>query len=607
MNVPAPKIGEGPPRIRQLDEALANRIAAGEVVERPASAVKELAENALDAGARRIEVGIAEGGRSLIRVADDGLGIAAEDLALAVSRHATSKIEGEDLLHILSFGFRGEALPSIGAVARLGLTSRARGAPEAASITVTAGRVGPIRPAALARGTLVEVRDLFFATPARLKFLRSERAELQSITEVLRRLALAAPFTGFSLRDLTEGGEGRLLFGAEPVALALSDARLVRIRAILGGDFADSAVPIAAERDGLSLSGFAALPTYSRGSSVQQFLYVNGRPVQDKLIVGALRAAYADMLPRDRYPAAVLFLECDPERVDVNVHPAKLEVRFREPGIARGLVHAALTHALAAAGHRTASSLSRAALGAFRPDPAPSPGARDLAYRFQAPPAPTPGFAELGGWSARAEEPAEPAPDPAALPPLGLARAQIHENYIIAQNATGLVIVDQHAAHERLVYERLKAEHAAHGIAAQALLVPEIVELPTDARARLLEAAEALGRLGLTVEPFGGNALCVRTTPAPLGQCDAAALLRDIADELAEHGVSGLLQERLDALLSRIACHGSVRSGRRLSLAEMNALLRDMEATPRSGQCNHGRPTWIALSLADIERLFGRR
>ncbi|RMF35448.1 MAG: DNA mismatch repair endonuclease MutL [Alphaproteobacteria bacterium] len=596
--------------IRRLEEATANRIAAGEVVERPASAVKELVENALDAGARHVDVAIAAGGRSLIRVADDGCGIPAGELALAVERHATSKIKGGDLVDLHHFGFRGEALPSIGAVARLSITSRAQGADAAAAIEVTAGKLAPVRPAALARGTVVEVRDLFFATPARLKFLRSEMAEQRAITETLRRLALAAPATGFQLRDISDGGAGRSLMRLEPGGFDADGALRARIRAILGPQFVENAIPVAAEREGVRLSGFAALPTYSRGASVQQFLFVNGRPVEDRLLGGALRAAYADLLPRGRYPAAVLFIACEGARVDVNVHPAKAEVRFREPGLVRGLVVSALTHALAGAGHRSATTISRAALGAFRPPEAPSAAARQAAERFQAPPLPSaPGFAEALGaqsWSAPAEPAPEAAPE-AEIPPLGLARAQLHETYILAQTADGVVLVDQHAAHERLVYERMKAARAEGGVPAQSLLTPEVVELPAEACSRVLEAAGELAALGLDVEPFGGRAVCVRATPAPLGPCDAAALVRDIADALQAEAGEDPLRTRLDAVISRMSCHGSVRAGRRMNAAEMNALLREMEATPFSGQCNHGRPTWVALSLADIERLFGRR
>ncbi|TCO69616.1 DNA mismatch repair endonuclease MutL [Rhodovulum euryhalinum] len=610
MNSPNPKISADLPRIRQLDEAAINRIAAGEVVERPASAVKELVENALDAGARRIDVAIAHGGKTLIRVADDGHGIAAEDLPLALARHATSKIDGTDLLNIASFGFRGEALPSLGAVGRLAITSRAPGA-EAAQIEVSGGRMGPVTPAALTRGTVVDLRDLFFATPARLKFLRTDRAESQAIGDVVRRLAMAEPFVAFTLRDVSEGGEGRVTFRADAETGDLFDALRGRLARVLGADFAENALRIDAEREGVALVGYAALPTYSRGAAVAQYLFVNGRPVRDKLLIGALRAAYADFLSRDRHPAAALFVECDPTFVDVNVHPAKAEVRFREPGVVRGLIVSALRHALAEAGHRASTTVAGETLGAMRPEPTaprlyqmdrPGPRVLAVAHRAQAPAPLAPGFADP---SARFEA-AESAPGAESLP-LGAARAQIHENYILAQTETGMVIVDQHAAHERLVYEKLKRQMADTGVAAQALLIPEIVDLSEDDLARLMEHAGTLARLGLTVEPFGPGAVAVRETPALLGEVNAGALIRDILDDLADLGDSQTLQARIEAILSRVACHGSIRSGRRMRVDEMNALLREMEATPHSGQCNHGRPTYVELRLSDIERLFGRR
>jgi DNA mismatch repair protein MutL len=609
MTLHTPKITgtSGRPLIRQLDEAAINRIAAGEVVERPASAVKELVENALDAGAGRIQVDIADGGKTLIRVTDDGCGMTAEDLPLALSRHATSKIDGSDLLDIRSFGFRGEALPSLGAVGRLTITSRAEG--DAAQIACEGSRISPVRPAALTRGTVVELKDLFFATPARLKFLRSDRAEMQAVTEVIRRLAMAEPQVGFTLRDVT-GRDSRVLFRADPANGDLFDALQSRLASVIGRDFTDNALRIDAEREGLRLQGYAALPTYSRGSSAQQYLFVNGRPVLDRMLYGALRAAYFDVLSRDRHPAAVLNLIADPQRVDVNVHPAKAEVRFREPDAARSLIITALKSALTGAGHRASSTVGAATLNAFRPEPRvyqmdrPSQPAIARAFAFQ-----SPGFAEapMASIFAPSEEKAQLQDEPPQAHPLGAARAQLHENYIVAQTATGIVIVDQHAAHERLVYERLKRQLAETGIRAQALLIPEIVDLsPTDA-ARLLDAAPALGEVGLTIEPFGGNAIAIRETPAILGEVNGENLLRDILDELADAGTSDLVQTKIDAILSRMACHGSVRSGRQMRPEEMNALLREMEATPLSGQCNHGRPTYVELSLVDIERLFARR
>jgi len=612
-----PNISDTRPVIRQLDDSAINRIAAGEVVERPASAVKELVENAIDAGATRVSIDIADGGKTLIRVTDDGCGIAAEDLPLALSRHATSKIDGSDLLNIHTFGFRGEALPSLGAVGRLTITSRVPGS-DAAQIHVSGGRMEAVKPAALRAGTVVELRDLFFATPARLKFMRTDRAEAQAITDTVKRLAMAEPSVTFTLRDVSGGGEGRVTFRADRENGDLFDALHARLARVIGREFAENALRIDATRDGIRLYGYAALPTYSRGAAVAQYLFVNGRPVRDKMLTGALRAAYFDFLSRDRHPAAALFIDCDPTLVDVNVHPAKSEVRFRDPGVARGLIVSALRHALAEAGHRASSTVANATLGAMRPEPAqpaparvyqmdrPSPAARQAAYQAQ-----SPGFAELArDYSGSIVEPTPVvAPEPAAEPqdlPLGAARGQVHENYIIAQTADGMVIVDQHAAHERLVYEKLKSQMAENGVAAQALLIPEIVELSEGDCARLMAVADDLSRLGLTLEPFGGGAIAVRETPAILGEVDAGAMILDILDELADQGESQMVQEKIEAILSRVACHGSIRSGRRMRAEEMNALLREMEATPHSGQCNHGRPTYVELKLSDIERLFGR-
>ncbi|MEX0286654.1 MAG: DNA mismatch repair endonuclease MutL [Paracoccaceae bacterium] len=604
------------PVIRQLDEAAINRIAAGEVVERPASAVKELVENAVDAGATRIAVEIADGGKTLIRVTDDGCGMTGVELPLALSRHATSKIDGSDLLDIHTFGFRGEALPSLGAVGRLSLVSRAAGA-DGAELRVEGGALGEVRPAPARQGTQVELRDLFYATPARLKFMRTDRAEAQAVGDVVKRLAMAEPATGFTLTDVS-GGKSRQVFRADPESGDLFDALSGRLARVMGREFCDDAIRIEAEREGIALRGFAGLPTYSRGAAVAQYLFVNGRPVKDRMLTGALRAAYSDFLSRDRHPAAALYLDCDPRLVDVNVHPAKSEVRFRDPGIARGLIVTALRHALAEAGHRASSTVADAVLGAARPEPVgpariyqmdrPSLVARNLSYAAQAPIQDEPGFQEMAqAYTARAVEPVEEeAPATDETLPLGVARGQVHENYIIAQTATGMVIVDQHAAHERLVYERLKAQMAETGVAAQALLIPEIVELSEGDCARLMAQADALSRMGLTLEPFGGGAVAVRETPALLGEVNAEAMLRDILDELDDQGESDLVQSRIEAILSRVACHGSIRSGRRMRAEEMNALLREMEATPHSGQCNHGRPTYVELKLTDIERLFGR-
>lgn len=604
MSAANPKIERSRPVIRQLDEAAINRIAAGEVIERPASAVKELVENALDAGARRIDVAYADGGKRLIRVRDDGVGMTAEDLPLAMARHATSKIDGSDLLAIHSFGFRGEALPSLGAVGRLSITSRAD-ADAAMRIDVSGGKVSPPHPVAAERGTTVELADLFYATPARLKFLRSDRAEAQAIADIVRRLALAEPSVGFTLRDVSGDGVGREVFRADACSGDLFEALRERLAQAMGRDFPENALRISAEREGITLAGYAGLPTYSRGAAVAQHIFVNGRPVRDKLLSGALRVAYFDFLSRDRHPVAALFIDCDPHRVDVNVHPAKSEVRFREPGVVRGLIISALRHALAEAGHRASTSVGAATLGAFRAPEGPR------VYQMDRPAARPGGMAEPSAVFDDIQPTAriEPVPVEESAPvhgPLGAARAQVHENYIVAQTADGMVIVDQHAAHERLVYERLKAQAAQNGIAAQALLIPEIIELSETEAARLLGESDALAELGFEIEPFGPGAVAVRALPALLGGADARVIVQDILDELADAGESLAVRARIDAVLSRIACHGSVRSGRRMSGEEMNALLRQMEATPHSGQCNHGRPTYVELKLSDIERLFGR-
>jgi DNA mismatch repair protein MutL len=609
MVIDTPNMHDVLPVIRQLDDSAINRIAAGEVVERPASAVKELVENAIDAGARRISIDVADGGKTLIRVTDDGCGIAGTDLVLALSRHATSKIDGSDLLNIHTFGFRGEALPSLGAVGRLNITSRVKGA-EAFEMNVEGGQMGQVRPAALNGGTVITLRDLFYATPARLKFLRTDRAETTAVNDIVKRLAMAEPLVRFELRDVS-GDTPRTTFRAEAENGDMFDALHGRLSTVLGREFADNSLKIDALREGLHLTGYAALPTYSRGSAVQQYLFVNGRPVRDKLLVGALRGAYFDFLSRDRHPAAALFLDCDPTLVDVNVHPAKSEVRFRDPGLARGLIVSALRHALAEAGHRASTTVAGATLGAMTPEPTgarvyqmdrPSMGLRAASYQSQAP-----GFAEMNhAYSGQVVDPVTVDETHAVDLPLGTARGQVHENYIIAQTATGMVIVDQHAAHERLVYEKLKYQMAKNGVAAQALLIPEIIELSDGDCARLLEVADQLSRFGLGIEPFGGGAIAVRETPAILGEVNARAMILDILDELADQGSSNMVQAKVEAILSRIACHGSIRSGRWMRAEEMNALLREMEATPHSGQCNHGRPTYVELKLADIERLFGR-
>ncbi|MSO85240.1 MAG: DNA mismatch repair endonuclease MutL [Rhodospirillales bacterium] len=589
--------------IRILPENLVNRIAAGEVVERPASAVKELVENALDAGARRIEIAVRDGGQAEIIVADDGVGMTADELVLAVERHATSKLPGEDLSRIATLGFRGEALPSIGAVARLTLASRARGAAGAWALAVEGGRKGEVRPVALKEGTRIEVKDLFFATPARLKFLKSPRAELGHVEEVVERLALANPGVAFSLND---GAREILRLPAVP-------ERLARIAAVIGREFAANAVPIEAIREGIRLSGFAGIPTFNRPTAQMQYLFVNNRPVRDRLLLSALRGAYRDLMAGDRNAAVALFFEVPPEAVDVNVHPAKTEVRFRDPGLVRGLVVGAIRHALSQAGHRAATTVGASALAALRPQSAPPGGT--FAYPPSGGRAIPRGLAEaaLGFHAPLSARNAEPVQAPggeipdAAEYPLGVARAQVHETYIVAETADGLVIVDQHAAHERLTQEKLKAAIANGGIPRQGLLIPEVVELSPAAAARIATRAPELAELGLVVEAFGAAAVVVREIPALLGDADVKGLIRDLAEELAEFDTAHALKTRLDEVTATVACHGSVRAGRQLNAAEMNALLREMEQTPLSGQCAHGRPTYIELKRADIERLFGRR
>jgi DNA mismatch repair protein MutL len=601
--------------IRLLPPTLVNQIAAGEVVERPASAIKELVENALDAGASRIDVVVAEGGQALISVTDDGGGMAPDQLELAVERHATSKLPDDDLVHIRHLGFRGEALPSIGSVARLTITSRPPGADSAWALTVEGGAKGQPVPAAHPPGTRVEVRDLFFATPARLKFLKAPRTELTHAVDVLERLAMAHPQVGFSLSD---GPRPVLKLAGQKGERA--EALLARLGAIIGRDFQDNAVPLDAERDGVRLTGWAGLPTFNKGTSAYQYLFVNGRPVKDRLVIGAVRGAYQDVLSHDRHPVVALFVQVPADAVDVNVHPAKSEVRFREAGLVRGLIVSAIRHALAAAGHRTASTVSDAALGALataasRPgvnyqwQPRPSQGQIWQAATAQAPRQDW-GLAEaLPGLHLppQAPTPEDDAPLDNVDFPLGAARAQVHDTYIIAETRTGMVVVDQHAAHERLVLERMRAAQAEGTVKTQALLLPEVVELGEAGAARIAEAAPMLAELGLVVEAFGPGAVVVRETPALLGECDAQALVRDLADDLAEWGEALKLREKLVEVCATMACHGSVRAGRRLSVTEMNALLRQMEATPLSGQCNHGRPTHVTLALADIEKLFGRR
>jgi DNA mismatch repair protein MutL len=583
--------------IRQLPPNLINRIAAGEVVERPASVVKELIENAIDAGASRIDVVASGGGLSLIRVTDDGSGMDRDDLVLAIERHATSKLKDDDLSHILTLGFRGEALPSIAAVARLTIVSRARGADQAHEIAVDGGRKGQLKPAAIGEGTRIEVRDLFYATPARLKFMKSERAETAAIADVVKRLALANPEIAFSLST----GD-RATLRLEPCPPGLLDHGLARLGRILGEEFVTDALTVRAARGSLAVEGFAGLATLHRPNSLGQHLVVNGRPVRDKLLAGAVRGGYGDLVPNGRHPMLALFLTLPPDEVDVNVHPAKTELRFRDAQAVRALIVTALHEALGSAQHRATASLSEQALSRMtRPAGAPMPNRQAFGFadRAQAPLAPVAAPSAVTHVVA--------ADDSAVAFPLGAARAQVHDTFIIAETENSLVIVDQHAAHERLVYERLKKAFANGGLSRQMLLIPEVVELDAEAAERLAGAAEDLERLGLVVEAFGQSAMIVREVPALLGQGNIQGLMRDLADELAEGEGSLVVSERLDHVLSTMACHGSVRAGRRLNATEMNALLRDMEATPFSGQCNHGRPTYVELKLSDIEKLFQRR
>jgi DNA mismatch repair protein MutL len=609
--------------VRQLSEAVINRIAAGEVVERPASVVKELVENALDAGARRIEILTDGGGRRLIRVSDDGEGMTRADLALAVERHATSKLAEDDLVAIRTLGFRGEALPSIGAAARLAIASRHASEPHAWAIEVDAGLKSELKPAALGEGTRVEVRDLFYATPARLKFLKSDRTEAEAVREVVRRLAMSRPDVAFTL-----AGEERspLHF---PAALPGAAGRLVRLGDVLGADFRANAVALAAEREGIKVEGFAALPTLTRANTLGQYLFVNDRPVRDKLLIGAVRAAYADYLPRDRHPLVALFVSLPAPEVDVNVHPAKAEVRFRNAGLIRALIIHVLKSALARDATRAATTGGAATIAAFRSSSRPGFAARawrqsPLAMREAgaafaplrgglAEPAQA-GFevgapaADLrGDFDSGLDRSRESAGDAQFDHPLGAARAQIHDTYIVAQTRDGLVVIDQHAAHERIVYERLKEALAKSGVARQILLIPEIVELDEADVVRLAGRADELANFGLVIEPFGPGAVALRETPALLGEIDGAGLIRDLAEHMGEWDEALPLERRLMQVASSMACHGSVRAGRRLKPDEMNALLREMERTPNSGQCNHGRPTYVELKLTDIERLFGRR
>ena len=604
------------PAIRRLPETLVNRIAAGEVVERPASALKELLENAIDAGASRIAVTITEGGLDSIEVTDDGCGMSREEMVLALERHATSKLPDDAIEYVSTLGFRGEALPSIGSVARLTLESRVSGAEQGWRRQVDHGALRDEGPAALPHGTRVRVEDLFGKIPARRKFLRTPRSEYSACLDVVRRLAMARPDIAITF----DHGGRRIL------SLQRDDSAPDRVAQVIDRELADNGVIIDEARGPLGLTGIAGLPTYNRGVADHQYLFVNGRPVKDRMLIGAVRGAYSGLLARDRHAVLALFLELPPEQVDVNVHPAKTEVRFRDAAGVRGFIVSALRQALATGDRASAQAPAMAAMNRWYAEPAASP------------PSPIPSTAERGLFSARGQggdsvrenttewrgpaypahdrpdpaplgraEPAAPLPEEAADYPLGVARGQVAETYIVAEAADGLVLVDQHAAHERLVLERLRAAGAEEKMAAgQALLIPDVVELDEPACDTLEEHAEQFARFGLAMERFGPGAMLVRALPAVLKQADPRALLRDLADDIASHGHSLLLAEKVEHVLATMACHGSVRAGRSLSVAEMNALLREMERTPRSGQCNHGRPTWVKLSMADVERLFGR-
>lgn len=612
--------------IRRLTDTIVNQIAAGEVVERPASVVRELLDNAIDSGATRISVLTAGGGKTLIRITDNGCGMEREDLERSVERHCTSKLS-DDLNNIQSLGFRGEALPSIGSVAHLTISTRAEGEPNGWQIRVDGGKVSPVKPTALNEGTVVEVADLFYATPARLKFLKTDRAEANAIGDIIKRTVLANPEIHFSV-----GGEDRQ--ATEYPIVSGENGLLRRCEQILGKDFPDNALLIDAEREGVLLTGYASLPTFNRGNALHQFVYVNGRPVRDKQLTGAIRGAYMDFLSRHRHPILALFISIDPAQVDVNVHPAKSEVRFRDSGLVRGLIVGALRQAISGNGPRASTDDASAMLASFQPGGGHQRGgANDGGLAAQAlgmagyapahprnhdwtnsPSRPVAGFSETdqAGFEATATPSADlrgeaQAPSESEHLPLGAARAQLHANYIVAQTDDGLVIVDQHAAHERLVYERMKAQIAENGVAGQLLLIPEVVEMSEEDVNRLLDHTEALVKLGLAIESFGPGAIAVRETPALLGEVDCQQLLRDLVDEISQWGTASLVGEKIDYVAATMSCHGSVRSGRKLLPAEMNQLLRDMESTPNSGQCNHGRPTYIELKLSDIEKLFGRR
>lgn len=592
------------PIIRRLPETLVNRIAAGEVVERPAAALKELFENALDAGACRVRVKLVDGGLTMLEVTDDGCGMTAEEMTLALERHATSKLPDDAIEQVTTLGFRGEALPSIASVARFTLESRSQGSDAGWRKVVDHGAVAEEGPAPLPPGTRVRVEQLFDRIPARRKFLRTPRSEYAACLDVVRRLAMARPEVAVSL----EHGDRRVL------ALQGGEALASRVSQLIARELRDNAVAIDVDRHGMRLTGIAGLPTYNRGVADHQYLFVNGRPVKDRLLTGAVRGAYADMLARDRHAVLALFLELPAEEVDVNVHPAKTEVRFRDAAGVRGFIVSSLRGALATGDRRSAQIPDAAAMGRWQQEPSHSISsifARDWSAPRQHVSEPAMHWkgadaAVLDSPLGRAED-AAPVPEEARDYPLGVARGQVANTYIVAEAADGLVLVDQHAAHERLVLERLRAAGAGEATTrAQALLIPDVVELDEIACDRLEGSADKLAAMGLAIERFGPSAMLVRSLPHALAKADPEKLLRDIADDLALNGDALLLGEKLDLILATMACHGSVRAGRTLSVAEMNALLREMENTPRSGQCNHGRPTWVKLAMSDVEKLFGR-
>ena len=606
--------------IKQLDETVINKIAAGEVVERPASAVKELIENSIDAGCSDITIEVADGGKTLIRVIDDGLGMSDIDLPIALRRHATSKLPNDNLLNINSFGFRGEALPSLGAVGRLRIISHSDGN-GAHEINVNGGKISDIKPAARTLGTTIELRDLFYATPARLKFLRSTKSELKAITDTVKGLSISTPNVAFTLIDKT-GGKSRKILQVQKekdVSLASIKNRLSRV---LGQDFSKNSISIDVTREDVNLTGYVCLPTYARASNAMQYFFVNSRQVRDKQLIGALRAAYSDFMPRDRFPAAAIYINCRPDFVDVNVHPGKSEVRFRDPQGIRSLIVTGIRQVIAIEGHRSSSTLSTAALGAMREQTHQMPSAnneqvtknsKNMDYngnkRFFTRDV-EPAFQETWKPSARdfqtKNEHANFIEEFESFP-LGAPIAQFGENYIISQNEDGIVIIDQHAAHERLVYEKLKEQVKDNKIEVQALLVPEILEFSEPEILVLMEYKDNLRRYGLKINQFGINSIAVQEIPAILNSENIKKLIFDILDELTDLENSDTLEKKINAVLSRIACHGSIRSGRMLRTEEMNSLLREMENTPNSGQCNHGRPTHISIRMSDIERLFGRR